>query len=63
MEAKRQAPYVELPVFQGPLDLLLHLIQQNKVDIYDIRWRLLPINSLQPSKKWKPWIWILLPSF
>lgn len=30
------APYVELSVFQGPLDLLLHLIQQEKIDIYDI---------------------------
>ncbi|AGA69797.1 hypothetical protein Desdi_2373 [Desulfitobacterium dichloroeliminans LMG P-21439] len=29
-------PYVELPAFQGPMDLLLHLIQQEKVDIYDI---------------------------
>lgn len=36
MEAKKQALSVELPVFQGPLDLLLHLIQQHKVDIYDI---------------------------
>jgi segregation and condensation protein A len=36
MEAKRQTPYVELSIFQGPLDLLLHLIQQNKVDIYEI---------------------------
>ncbi|MDW7972117.1 MAG: segregation/condensation protein A [Thermodesulfovibrio sp.] len=27
---------VALPVFEGPLDLLLHLIKQNKVDIYDI---------------------------
>lgn len=36
MDNKKQAPYVELPIFQGPLDLLLHLIQQNKVDIYDI---------------------------
>lgn len=27
---------VKLPEFQGPLDLLLHLIQQEKVDIYDI---------------------------
>lgn len=25
-----------LPVFEGPLDLLLHLIEKNKVDIYDI---------------------------
>lgn len=36
MEAVKKGPYVELPSFQGPLDLLLHLIQQNKVDIYDI---------------------------
>ena len=27
---------VELPVFEGPLDLLLHLIEKNKVDIFDI---------------------------
>jgi len=27
---------VRLPVFEGPLDLLLHLIKENKVDIYDI---------------------------
>lgn len=36
METQGQAPYVKLPAFQGPLDLLLHLIRQNKVDIYDI---------------------------
>ncbi len=27
---------VKLPVFEGPLDLLLHLIRVNEVDIYDI---------------------------
>ena len=27
---------VSLPVFEGPLDLLLHLIEKNKIDIYDI---------------------------
>lgn len=27
---------VKLQVFEGPLDLLLHLIQKNKIDIYDI---------------------------
>ena len=27
---------VKLDVFQGPLDLLLHLIKENQVDIYDI---------------------------
>jgi len=29
-------PSVELAVFSGPLDLLLHLIRQNEVSIYDI---------------------------
>ena len=27
---------VKVPVFEGPLDLLLHLIKENKIDIYDI---------------------------
>ena len=27
---------VKLGVFEGPLDLLLHLIEKNKIDIYDI---------------------------
>ncbi len=27
---------VKLNVFEGPLDLLLHLIEKNKIDIYDI---------------------------
>ncbi|HMK57381.1 MAG TPA: segregation/condensation protein A [Dissulfurispiraceae bacterium] len=27
---------VKVPVFEGPLDLLLHLIKENKLDIYDI---------------------------
>lgn len=27
---------IKVPVFEGPLDLLLHLIKENKVDIYDI---------------------------
>jgi segregation and condensation protein A len=29
-------PPVELPMFSGPLDLLLHLIKANEVSIYDI---------------------------
>ncbi len=30
-------PYsIKVPVFEGPLDLLLHLIKENKIDIYDI---------------------------
>ena len=27
---------VRLPIFEGPLDLLLHLIQQHELDILDI---------------------------
>ena len=27
---------IKLPVFEGPFDLLLHLIRQNEIDIYDI---------------------------
>ena len=26
----------KLEVFEGPLDLLLHLIEKNQIDIYDI---------------------------
>jgi segregation and condensation protein A len=28
--------HFKLPVFEGPLDLLLHLIKEHKIDIYDI---------------------------
>ena len=27
---------IELPVFEGPLDLLLHLIEEHELDIFDI---------------------------
>ena len=30
------APRIRLPVFEGPLDLLLYLIRKNQIDIYDI---------------------------
>lgn len=33
---QNHVPLVELPAFQGPLDLLLQLIQTEKIDIYDI---------------------------
>jgi segregation and condensation protein A len=35
-EADESAYKVNLPSFHGPLDLLLHLIRQHKIDIYDI---------------------------
>ena len=28
---------IDIPVFEGPLDLLLHLIKQSNIDIYDIK--------------------------
>jgi segregation and condensation protein A len=32
-----QTPYtIRLPLFEGPLDLLLHLIHESKIDIFDI---------------------------
>ena len=35
-ESDESAYKISLPSFHGPLDLLLHLIKQHKVDIYDI---------------------------
>ena len=34
--AKSNVYSVKVPVFEGPMDLLLHLIRENKLDIYDI---------------------------
>lgn len=37
VEAAVQSGYtIKLPVFEGPLDLLLHLIREHTLDIYDI---------------------------
>ena len=36
MSTAAASPRVRLEVFEGPLDLLLHLIKKNEVDIYDI---------------------------
>ncbi|HEY7515312.1 MAG TPA: segregation/condensation protein A, partial [Vicinamibacteria bacterium] len=30
------APRIQLPLFEGPLDLLLYLIRREKIDIHDI---------------------------
>ena len=48
---------VKLEVFEGPLDLLLHLIEKNKVDIFDInipKIRKSIINPVVAQKKFKP---------
>jgi segregation and condensation protein A len=36
MNGATQSYRVQLPVFEGPLDLLLHLIKKNNVEIHDI---------------------------
>ena len=41
---------VKLNVFEGPLDLLLHLIDKNKIDIYDI-----PIVEITDQYICIPW--------
>ncbi len=38
---------VRLEIFEGPMDLLLHLIRKNKVDIYDIPIALIMDHYLQ----------------
>ena len=38
---------IKLPIFEGPLDLLLHLIKENKVDIYDIPISLITSRYLE----------------
>jgi segregation and condensation protein A len=39
--AEASDPRIRLPIFEGPLDLLLFLIRKNEVDVYDI-----PIESV-----------------
>ena len=41
---------VKLETFEGPLDLLLHLIEKNKVDIYDIPIALITDQYLEYLK-------------
>jgi segregation and condensation protein A len=38
---------IKLPVFEGPLDLLLHLIREHKMDIYDIQINLITQQYLE----------------
>ncbi|MEE0956236.1 MAG: segregation/condensation protein A [Eubacterium sp.] len=42
---------VKVPAFEGPLDLLLHLIDKNKIDIYDIPIALITDQYMDYLKK------------
>lgn len=44
---------VSLERFEGPLDLLIHLIQKNKIDIYDIPIAEITKQYLLQIKDWK----------
>ena len=44
---------VNLERFEGPLDLLIHLIQKNKIDIYDIPIAEITKQYLLQIKDWK----------
>lgn len=49
-----QEPYkVHLESFEGPLDLLLHLIERNRIDIYDIPIALLTEQYMDYLAKFK----------
>ena len=44
---------VKLEVFEGPLDLLLHLIEKNKIDIYNRDYR--PVYGIcKPNEYCRP---------
>ncbi len=38
---------IKVPIFEGPLDLLLHLIRDNRIDIYDIPISLITSQYLE----------------
>ncbi len=48
-----QAFRIALPSFEGPLDLLLHLIREHKIDIFDIPIALITEKYLQTLKLMK----------
>ena len=50
---------VKLQVFEGPLDLLLHLIEKNKIDIYDIPIVLIRSSIWNMLIRWimRIWMW------
>ena len=56
---------VKLQVFEGPLDLLLHLIEKNKVNIYDIPIVEITEQYLEYIRRMQEenlWLWQLLSS-
>ena len=50
---------VKLEAFDGPLDLLLHLIEKNKIDIFDIPIVEITEQYMDYVRKWKRRTWTL----
>jgi segregation and condensation protein A len=48
-----EAYKIKLPLFEGPLDLLIHLIKEQKIDIYDIPISLITRQYLEYIKMMK----------
>ena len=51
---------VQLPAFEGPLDLLLHLIRKHKVDVYDIHAKGSLMEEALKFAKGKRWVPVLV---
>ena len=44
---------INIPVYEGPMDLLLHLVTKNRIDIHDI-----PIHEITDQRRsFLIWIW------
>ena len=59
---QEQEHAIRLPDFEGPLDLLLYLIQRNELDIYDIPIETVTRSISTCSTQWKTSIWKLRES-
>ncbi len=57
------APTYKFEVFEGPLDLLLSLIEKHKIDIYDIKISLLLEQYMLYIKEAKERNWDLTADF
>src|SRR6267142_505887 len=55
LSAREQARYVvHLPIFEGPLDLLLHLIEKRQMEITTISLMAVTINTWPTSNNGRP---------
>lgn len=46
---------IQLDIFEGPMDLLLHLIKENEIDIYDIPIGYVTDQYLKYMRKFEEW--------